>query len=223
MSDIFDAYRRTQARIIDLVTTADVADLGRIVPACPEWTVADLMGHMVSMPAALAGGGRPGGSVEEWLQDLVDSRRGQPPTQLAKEWMALDGAIETLLDGPARLLFADLAVHEHDVRSALDRPDHAALEATVVLPLTLAELAGALQRANLGSITVESSSEGTWSSHDADPGWRLKVSAWEAVRALNSRRTADELRSVPHEGDVEPYISVLHAHLPLPPTSLNEP
>ncbi len=55
------------------------------------------------------------------------------------------------------------------------------------------------------------------------PGWTLEVAPWEAVRALYSRRTADELRGLPHHGNVEPYLAILDAHLPLPTTSLNEP
>jgi hypothetical protein len=40
---------------------------------------------------------------------------------------------------------------------------------------------------------------------------------------VGSRRTADELRGLPGEGDVEPFVAVLDAHLPLPLTSLREP
>jgi hypothetical protein len=221
MSDVFDAYRRTRARIIALVTAAPGSALDRPVPACPEWTVADLMGHVVSMPAAIAQGARPPGSVGAWLQDLVDSRRGQSPAQLAEEWLALDSAIEVLLDGPAGVLFGDLAVHEHDFRGALEMPDHEALEVAIVLPRTLAGFARPLREANLGSITVEAP-DGTWASHAEEPGWRLRIGPWEAVRAVNSRRTADELRSLPHEGDIEPYLPVLDAHLPLPLASLGE-
>jgi hypothetical protein len=222
LSDIFDAYCRTRARIIALVTAAADAELGLAVPACPAWTVADLMRHVVSMPAAIAEGARPAGSVSEWLQDLVDSRRGQSPTQLASQWTALDRPVEVLLEGPAGVLFGDLAVHEHDLRGALQSPDHGALEVEVMLPRTLAGFTRALRDANLGSIAVVTPDR-TWSSHQAEPGWRLKIEPWEAVRALNSRRTADELRSLPHDGDVEPYLAILEAHLPLPLTSLNEP
>jgi hypothetical protein len=62
----------------------------------------------------------------------------------------------------------------------------------------------------------------TWRSHDADAGWVLLVTPSEAVRAINSRRTADELRALPSDGDVVPYLPVLAAHLPLPVRSLGE-
>ena len=62
----------------------------------------------------------------------------------------------------------------------------------------------------------------TWRSHDDDPGWTLRVEPWEAVRALYSRRTADELRALPGDGDAEPYVTLIVAHLPLPEQSLGE-
>ena len=53
-------------------------------------------------------------------------------------------------------------------------------------------------------------------------GWTLLVDPWEAVRALGSRRTVEELRALPAEGDCEPYLKILDEHLPLPTRSLGE-
>ena len=100
-------------------------------------------------------------------------------------------------------------------------PDHGALEVEVVLPLTLEGLAGPLRDAGLGAIEVVDGTS-SWRSHDAEASWTLETTAWEAVRAVNSRRTADELRALPHRGDPEPYLAVLDAHLPLPLSSLGE-
>ncbi|MCU1380948.1 MAG: hypothetical protein JWN29_3931, partial [Acidimicrobiales bacterium] len=49
-----------------------------------------------------------------------------------------------------------------------------------------------------------------------------RVDPWEAIRVLQSRRTADEIRALPLSGDVEPYLAVLADHSPLPVTSLGE-
>ena len=57
---------------------------------------------------------------------------------------------------------------------------------------------------------------------EGDPGWTLRVDAWEAHRALNSRRTRSELLTLPADGDASPYLDVLHDHLPLPEVSLRE-
>ncbi|MBK5289128.1 MAG: hypothetical protein JJE46_11765 [Acidimicrobiia bacterium] len=220
-TELADAYRRTQARIIELMRSAASEDLERIVPACPDWTVQDLVAHVVSIPAALAAGDLPTGDLELWLQGLVEARRGAVLADLLDEWVALDATTVSLLAGPGEVLFGDLAVHEHDVRGALGRPDHAALEVDAMLPRTVAAFASPLREAGLGAIEVRDGDQ-VWRSHDAEPGWTLLVDPWEATRALNSRRTADELRRLPAVGEVEPYLRVVHEHLPLPAASLAE-
>jgi uncharacterized protein (TIGR03083 family) len=221
MGDLVAAYGRTQDRIVALVEAASDEELARVVPACPGWTVHELVAHVVGMPSALAAGALPTGPIPEWLDELVAVRRSRSVAELVGEWRGLDGSLGELLLGPAGLLFDDLAVHEHDLRAALGRPDRAALEVDVVLPRTLAGFRGPLTEAGLGAIEVHDGGR-RWRSHDAEVGWALEVDAWEAVRAVNSRRTAEELTALPHHGDPEPYLAVLDAHLPLPTASLGE-
>jgi hypothetical protein len=78
-----------------------------------------------------------------------------------------------------------------------------------------------LRDAGLGAIEVRSDG-GSWRTSEDPVGWTLLVDPWEAVRALGSRRTADELRALPAEGDCEPYLKILDEHLPLPAKSLGE-
>jgi hypothetical protein len=206
----------------ELAASLGPGDLHRAVPACPAWTVFDLIAHVVSMPAAIGNGESPPGPVTDWLQSLVESRRDQTVGALTEEWLALDGSISAILRGPGGVLFGDLAVHEHDLRGAVGAADHDALEVEVMLPRTLAGFAKPLRQAGLGAIAVRHDGR-VWRSHDAEPGWTLEVTPWEATRAVNSRRTADELRALSHDGDVEPYLAILDAHLPLPAASLREP
>jgi hypothetical protein len=219
---LFAAYSSTRARMAELAASLSPRDLGRVVPACPLWTIFDLIAHVVSMPAAIAIGASPPGSITDWLQNLIEDRRDQSAGELTEEWLSLDGAIAVILKGPGGLLFDDLAVHEHDLRTAVGAPDHGALEVEVMLPRTLGGFAEPLRQAGLGAIEVRHDDR-MWRSHASEPGWTLEVTPWEAVRALYSRRTAEELRGLPHDGNVEPYLAILDAHLPLPTISLDEP
>ena len=222
MDDLFDPYQRTRERVCTLLLDATPDDLARTVPACPDWTVQDLAAHLVGTPAELAAGRFPsGGDFTSWLQDIVDARRGADVASLVDEWRTLDAAIEPMLQGPAALMFGDVAVHEHDLRGALGRPDHDALEVDAIVTFSLESLADRALNAGVGAVVVESD-RGTWRSHDDDAGWTLHVEPWEAVRAVYSRRTADELRALPAEGDAEPYLALIAAHLPLPEHSLGE-
>jgi hypothetical protein len=221
MDDLLLPYQRVRERMGTLFVEASPDALAATVPACPAWTVRDLAAHVVGIPAALAAGRMPNGDVDAWLQELVDERADQDVAALVAEWHGLDDAIAPMLQGPGALMFADISVHEHDLRGALGRPDHDALEVDVMLPRTLAAFSQPLQDAGLGAIVVEHDGA-RWSSHEAEPGWTLHVSPWEAVRAVNSRRTAAELLALPADGDAAPYLPILDAHLPLPEHSLGE-
>ena len=54
--NLFPAYARTRERMIAVLDTTPEADLARVVPSCPDWTVHQLLAHVVSIPAALASG-----------------------------------------------------------------------------------------------------------------------------------------------------------------------
>ena len=218
--DLLSAYEITRTRVAAVAATLDSGDETRVVPACPDWSVHDLLAHMAGIPTELTAGRYPTGDVHAWIQDVVAQRRDVPTAQLLAEWSACGDALEPILGGG--LLLVDLLVHEHDLRGALGAPgDRDAAELEFALPIMFDVLGEPLRAASAGSIAVRDAGT-TWQSDDRKPGWTLLVSPWEATRALASRRTADELRALPAEGDVEPYLSVIEGHLPLPKSSLRE-
>ena len=221
MDQLFEPYQRTRARVSTLLLEADDDALARTIPACPAWSVHDLAAHLVGVPATLAAGNYPSGDVDGWLQGIVDERRDVEVGALVEEWQTLDGFIEPMLQGGGGLMFADLAVHEHDLRAAIDRADHDAMEVDPLVAFAVEFIATPAADAGLGALVVEHDGK-RWQSHDADAGWTLRVEPWEATRALYSRRTAGELRALPTDGDPEPYIALIEAHLPLPEHSLGE-
>jgi len=221
MTEIFPAYDATRTRMLELARTAGSDALGASVPACPDWTALQLVTHCVSMPAALGAGDFPSGDINEWIDKILTDRSGASLDELADEWVGANDTIAGMVNGGGAVLFDDLVVHEHDLRAALGIPDHSALDARISVPRSLDSCVSALEEAGLGSIEVRSGSD-VWRSHEAEPGWVLEVSPWEAVRVIYSRRTADELRSLGGSDNIDAYIAVLDAHLPLPVVSLNE-
>ena len=81
----------------------------------------DLAAHVVGIPAALGAGRMPDGDLDGWLQELVAERRDREVDAMLSEWSTLDAVIAPMLQGPGGVLFGDLAVHEHDLRGALER------------------------------------------------------------------------------------------------------
>ena len=221
MTELFAAYAATRARMLDIARVAGPDALTTTVPSCPDWTALQLITHCVSMPAALGAGDFPTGDLNEWIDKILADRAGRSLDELDTEWASANDTIAGMVNGGGAVLFDDLVVHEHDLRGALGVPDHSALDASTSVPRSLESCVAALEEAGLGSIEVHSGSD-TWRSHDAEPGWVLEVSPWEAVRVLYSRRTAEELRALGGSDNIDAYIAVLDAHLPLPTSSLGE-
>jgi hypothetical protein len=221
MTDLFTAYDDTRTRMLDIARAAGPDALATMVPACPDWTALQLITHCVSMPAALGAGDFPSDDINSWIDKILSDRAGSSLDQLADEWVASNDTIAGMVSGGGAVLFDDLVVHEHDLRGALGVADHSALDPTISVQRALDSTVDALVAAGLGSIEVRSE-EGTWRSHDAEPGWILNVSPWESIRILYSRRTGDELRALGGSDNIEAYINILDAHLPLPTESLGE-
>lgn len=221
MTDPLTLYRSARTRMLQLTTEAGDEARRRTVPACPEWSTHDLIAHCVSMPAAIAAGDLPGDDLDGWLDAIRAARADRSIEELAAEWESVDDTIAAMVSGGGGVLLDDLVVHEHDLRSALGRPDHSVLDADVFVPRALQSCVPELERRGLGAIEVRHA-DSVWRSHDAPTGWVLEVSPWEAVRVLYSRRTEAELLALGGASDVTPYLRLLDDHLPLPITSLGE-
>jgi uncharacterized protein (TIGR03083 family) len=218
--DLSAGYHETRRRVSALVNDLDDTDFKRPVPACPAWDVHDLLAHMSGIPDELTSGNYPSGDTQAWLDAIVDSRRDVPVRELLDRWAATEGKIDELIDGGAALMLADVVSHEHDLRGAVDQPGARGapeVRAVVQIELDLLKIA----EHGLGALVVDSG-DVQWASHVAKPGCTLHVDPWEAIRLLQSRRTAAELRAAPATGDIEPYITLIAEHSPLPEQPLGE-
>ena len=214
------AYDAVRARVIELVGGIGPAETTRVVPACPDWSVHDLVAHLTCMPAALAAGDLPSGDIPAWLDSLIARGRALSVADMVAVWPGVE-RLAPFLAGDA-LLLVDLVVHEHDLRAALDRPSlRTGPEQVVALRGALANLDGAFLAAGLGAIEVRHDGA-VWRSRDGEVGWALEVDPWEATRLLESRRTLDEVLATPGGGGGRAYAAVLDVHQPLPATSLGE-
>jgi len=217
-----DAYAATRQRIASLVSDLDDAATARQVPACPEWTVHDLVAHVSGIPEAITSGDLPGADQQAWLDGLVDARRDVPIPELLERWEACADATAAMIDNGVSLIVVDLVCHEHDLRAAVAQPGaRGAAEVRAIIQPLLETLLPGIKKRGTGALMVDSDGV-QWASHVGRPACTLHVDPWEACRALGSRRTADELRALPRTGNIEPFIGVIADHLPLPQTSLGE-
>lgn len=217
-------YRLARRRMQALATEVTEEQAGAPVPACPDWTVTDLLAHVTGLAADLGAGRRPAGDTQAWVDGHVALRRGRSAVEVAAEWDAAAPGFESMIDEkPHRWwgLVYDLIVHEHDLRGAVGRPgerDGDAVRLAVELGLRL--VAADLEKHSLPALRLVTEHD-TRVVGDGAPELVLETSAFEALRLLGSRRTIEQLRAAPFTGDVDRYLPGL-AHMDLPTAPLGE-
>ena len=104
MADLAGAYADARRRLRELLAGLDETALAAQVPACPAWTVRDVVAHVTGVAADAAGGTYFSGAADAWsdirlaaARDVwtagqVQSRRDRPVEALVAEWGRLGGA-----------------------------------------------------------------------------------------------------------------------------------
>jgi uncharacterized protein (TIGR03083 family) len=240
------AYEDGQRRVTALAADLDDAQLAAPVPACPDWTVRDLIAHLVGEAAdTTVGDGFFAGAAdawrdprlaqerEQWTAAQVAARRDRNVHSLLREWDERGSQLVTMLrrgDGfamtaPDWMLSspaADLGVHLHDLREALGDPGD---EATWVTRLALGVyrewLAQRLSAVGLPALRLDDGSK-PWVAGRGEPVATLRAESFELFRAMSGRRTAAQIRELGWEGDPAPYLAVISPY-PLPDRSATVP
>ena len=126
MSEIGGLYTEGRERLSDIVRQLAPADLATTVPACPDWTVHDVIAHLAGGCADVLAGNIAGVTTAEWADAQVRCRKNRTITQVLEEWSAVAPRLEAMagsFPSPLPTLWIlDLTAHEHDVRGALVRP-----------------------------------------------------------------------------------------------------
>lgn len=218
-------YAATRARLRTLLAAASAADLATTVPACPAWTVHDVVAHLSGLAVALASGSGPaGGDVQAWLDALVDERRERPVAALLDEWDAVADATAAFLErmgpGGGQLVY-DAVAHEHDIRHALGRPGARDSSSVVACAAAVSMLlARDLAAHGLPAVRITSGGR-TWDVGEGAPGLAVALDPFVLLRVFGSRRSVAQLRTLPWVGDLDRYLPGL-AHMPFPAADLHE-
>ena len=217
-------YRAARERMQELASSLDDEAAHRRVPACPAWTVHDLMSHVAGIASDLSAGRRPQGDTQEWVDRHVEERRGRTLAEISTEWGTTAPAFEEMIaEHPRRWwgLTYDTVVHEHDLRNAIGRPgarDSSGVETAALLGLRLVEA----DLAKHGLPAFRAVIDGR--EHvvgEGEPELTLEASAFDALRLLGSRRTLEQVRAARFTGDLERYLGGIF-HMDLPTADLGE-
>jgi uncharacterized protein (TIGR03083 family) len=151
MADRALAYELGRAHLTELLNEGDPAAADEVVPACPAWTVRDLVAHLQHVAEEYSAGRFPYRSLDPndmearrapdrvaindmWADAGVDARRDRSLGDLLHDWeLSAQRLYRMMTDEPvladatendylAWSAFGDFAVHYQDVLGALDLP-----------------------------------------------------------------------------------------------------
>lgn len=201
-----DLYRAAHDRVDDLARSLPLDELARPVPACPGWTVRDVVTHLSAL-AVEASAGRLSGPPDDatTAAQLADRADRDLDTVLA-EW---DGVVDTVVAGlesrqmPPNIAM-DVLCHEADVHEALGRP---APPADAWTPVAQWMAAGTVRRLDgPGTLVVRSGGDELTGGAGGAPTTAVDVDPYELWRGLFSRRSRNQIRAWDWDGDPATWV-----------------
>ena len=204
-ADLARMYRETRQRLTALVAGLDEVELGAPVPACPGWSVADVIGHLAAIPEDALAGRLTGPPSEEETAAQVNRFRGRPMPQTLAGWTELAPRFEEIVAAfrvwPAVI---DVASHEQDIRGAVGQPG--ARDSEVVW-----HAAGYLLRRLRPPVPLRVVVEDAEFrlGPDSGPPLSLTTTRFEAFRWRMGRRSRNQLAALGWSGDPAPVLDHL--------------
>ncbi len=221
-ADSAQAYAAVQERMAGLVRQATPEQLAGQVPACPDWSVHDLLAHVVGLAVDVAAGRVEGAGSDPWTDAQVSARKACTVDDLLSEWAATpltDALLSSDAMQAAQVVF-DLTTHEHDLRGALQLPGERASEGLDVgwdwATTVLGQLRDGYGEGGL-VLTTEDGTRTTCGSAPVDSG--VTADRFELFRAMTGRRSAEQVAAWQWHGERAVERLCL---LPARPTPLQE-
>ena len=199
VGEVSAAYSECRHRIEGLVLDLGDERAGATpVPACPAWSVRDVLAHLTGVTTDALTGRLDGVGSDEWTRAQVESRRGCGVAGILAEWDANAGRFEALLDeigGAAHQAVADIVTHEQDLRGALGRPG-ARTVAGLRIGLVYVATAFAAAAAERGLQVQAHATDVRLTVGSAQPDAAVTGTSFELLRAMTGRRSVPQLREL---------------------------
>lgn len=229
------AYDDGLRRLVALVDGLPDPDLETQVPACPLWSVRDLVAHLTGVAEDALHGRFFDGALrawtdpvlaaerEAWTAGQVEARRDLDRDRLVAELERHGQALVRALrrggnaatEVPAWMVgapVADLAAHLYDLREALAlAPEPGTLVGSHGFAGYRAWLGQRLAARGLAPLRLTDRTEGaSWVlGGDGEPGACVEADGHELFRAISGRRRPDDVRTWSWQGDPAPYLLLL--------------
>lgn len=201
-------FRDVRGRVIDLAGRLDGTQLASTVPACPKWTIRDLLAHLAGGTADVVGGNLDGAPGDAWTAAHVAARSARGVPELLEELAELGPRWEEIArrgEHPnfiVRNPFLDSGVHEADLHAALGLPRPPEEVSRAIADTVLPRLAGKF--ADAGTFTVITP-EREFRLGTGEETATVMVDAYELSRALFGRRSRAQIEAWEWTGAPGPF------------------
>jgi uncharacterized protein (TIGR03083 family) len=207
-----EVYAELRADTIALVLGLDPELTERKVPQCPEWSVKDVVAHVVGIVEDMLTNNLGGIGTDAWTASQVDRRTDMSLAEVCDEWTRRGPELDAVTtDSPFTgvRITADLVTHVHDIAAAVgvsvDRDTDAV---RVGLERYGPFFCERVANAGLPVVRVEAG-EQVWQSAEDEPVAVVRASAFELLRAFSGRRSLAQVRAMDWDGDAEPFLEVV--------------
>jgi uncharacterized protein (TIGR03083 family) len=204
----YQLYVESERRVQDLVTPLDAAALDKLTPACPDWSVRDVLAHLSGAADSFGTDSFAGVGTDPWTADHVERRRDVELADLLAERWACTPKLEQVPADHAVWLpvVHDALTHEADIRGAIGAPGLPADALAAAFPLIEAVLP--MKLAMLGTTTLELDGQPrTFGS--GDPALVVRASLFDFWRGAFGRRSEQQMRSWVVTGDAAAFARAL--------------
>lgn len=210
-SALLGHYDAVRDELIAALAELDEHRLVESVPACPLWTVKDVVAHLSGLVSEkLAGVQGRLGSDEATTRQVTD-RADMTLDQIIAEWTQNSTPFAEAMQADhafAAALTADLVIHIYDLAEVLEQRVEAAAAAT---PLSAGQYVPRLQERVAAqshiALTVEVSDGATWPAPRIEAGTgapaeiRLRTTSHDFLRSVTGRYTRAQVEAFDWSAD----------------------
>jgi uncharacterized protein (TIGR03083 family) len=213
-----DAYSALQSRVREMLSTVDCSVS---VPACPGWSVRDVLAHLVGLCEDWVNHRLDGYASAAWTADQVARYDTLTPADLLERWTALVPEFvrldeDRLMGPPARWAFGDAVIHQADLRGTLSAghvPHEAVLLSLKGSIVRWREVLNGADPPTTLMVRPTDAREWILGAPNVEPPVIVTPTAYELFRALAGRRSISQVRAWPWSADPDP---ILRLGLPYP-------
>ena len=196
-------YRKSHQVICDLITPENEH---LPVPACPGWTLHDLLAHVTGVMQDFIAGNTEGAPGPDWTAAQVERFRDTRVEAIASAWRAsLDHAGPVFRRMGSQLL-PDIVTHEFDVRGALGNTDARQSDRLAAAVEVMTSWGDAhYKSAGIPALAIQTDRKYATLGGDV-PLATVAASGFETLRFLTGRRSPAQIRALDWSADPTPWL-----------------